>query len=182
MSHKHRKVVRVASVAAALLSLSAVAVDPVIDIEDPTSGNVLYSDAFPFVQPISFTLHPDKRIGQGGVWLPAELKDVTVLDVRVDDVAIVNRGRRIRNPFTDVNDCASSLVASADSCVAQDERSATISVPWQVAAPGRYTIVVSAKIRGDDGNDVEIALAKTLDVEFAEPLTVADAFIQAEPR
>jgi hypothetical protein len=181
MSHKHRQVIRAASVAAALLSLSAVAVDPIIEIDEPTSGNVLYSDSFPFVQPISFTLHADKRIGKGRVQVSAELKDITVLDVRVDDVTIVNSGRRIRNPFTGVNACSAGLVASASTCVASDARSATVSVPWQVVAPGRYTIVISAKVRSDDGDDVEIRLVKTLNAEYPAPPTVADAYIQADP-
>jgi len=181
MSHEHRQVVRATSAAAALLSLSAVAVDPVIGITEPTSNHVLYSSTFPFVQPISFTVHADKRIGQGGVQVSAELKDITVLDVQVDNVTIVNSGRRIGNPFTNVNACSASLLASASTCVASDAKSARVSVPWHVPAPGQYTILVSAKIRSSEGDDVEVVLAEMLNVEYPAPPTVADAYTRAHP-
>jgi hypothetical protein len=167
MSHEHRQVVRATSAAAALLSLSAVAVDPVIGITEPTSDHVLYSSTFPFVQPISFTLHADKRVGQGGVQVAAELKDITVLDVRVDDVTIVKSGRRIGNPFTNVNACSASLLASSSTCVASDARSARVSVPWHVPAPGQYTIVVSAKIKSSEGDDVEVVLVEMFNASTA---------------
>lgn len=181
MSHKHRQVVRATSAAAALLSLSAVAVDPVIGITEPTSDRVLYSSTFPFVQPISFTLHADKRIGQGGVQVAAELKDITVLDVQVDDATIVNGGRRIGNPFTNVNACSASLLATSSTCVASDARSARVSVPWHVPAPGQYKILVSAKIKSSEGEDVEVVLVETLHAEYPAPPTVANAYMRAHP-
>jgi hypothetical protein len=96
-------------------------------------------------------------------------------------VTIVNSGRRIRNPFTNVNACSASLLASSSTCVASDAKSATVSVPLHVVAPGQYTIAVSAKIQSGEGDDVEVVMVEMLNAEYPAPPTVADAYIQAYP-
>lgn len=180
MFRKSHTVTAVAVAVASILSASAFAAAPTVQITEPTSANVVYSDTFPFVQPISFTLGATTR-SQGGGEVDAQLKDLGVLDVQVDSVTIVNGGNPIGNPFTNTNACASILTTGGNSCTPSDAKNAAVSVPWQVGAPGQYTITVSAKIQSAEGEDQEVVLVELLNAEYPAPPAVANAYIKANP-
>jgi len=180
MLNHRRLVVAAALTTATVLSSSAFAAAPVVNITEPTSSDVVYSATFPFVQPIGFTLQATRR-RQGGVEVAAEIKDIGVLDVQVDAVTIINSGDPIGSPFTTANACSASLTANSTSCAASDSKNAAVSVPWQVSAPGQYTITVSARIQNAKGEDEEVVLVGMLNAEYPAPPAVANACIKANP-
>jgi hypothetical protein len=180
MSNRSLLLKSMSSAAVVFLASQAFAAAPIVEITEPTAENTVFSDTFPFTQPISFSLEATTR-KQGQTDVNAELKDLGVLDIQVDQVTIFNNGEPIGSPFTNDNLCHSSLISNSSSCEVTDSENASVTVPWSVPAPGEYVISVSVKIQSDEGEDVETVLVELLNAEFPAPPAVANAYLRTNP-
>lgn len=177
----NRSLTAAASVAGAcLLSASALAAAPIVDIHAPTSASIVYSSTFPFVQDVTFSLQATSK-KQGQVEVDASLKDIGVLNVLIDDASILAGGVPVGNPFDSSNACTSALTTLPNTCLASDSDNAVVSVPWTVTAVGQYTITVSAKIHNAEGEDEEVVMVALASAEYPAPPAVANAYIKANP-
>jgi hypothetical protein len=165
-----RKFVTFSFLAAALgIASSATADAPVVNIS--TLGGTIFSATYPFVQPISFTV------------THTEVKNLNVLDVKVNDVSIFSGGTAIGNPFSgpgNTNECGPQMILpNISTCNVSDPANASATARWTVSAPGTYTVAVSLKHRNDIGEDEEEVLVQTLSIEHPAPPAVANAFINS---
>jgi hypothetical protein len=167
---------RLSTAAAALALFSAMPVlaqqsqtPPTITILSPTSAATVFSATFPFTQTVSF------KVGH-----PETLTKVQVLDVSVNNVTIVNGGQPIGNPFGVSGLCVSALTTAPNTCVNASVYEATVGVPWTIAAPGTYSLLVSAKYRSAEGTDQETILVTQAVVEYPAPPAVANAYINSD--
>jgi hypothetical protein len=149
---------------------------PDITITYPTTGTTLYVN-FPYTVQLAFTLDTSSALNNQSV--PFQLKDVVELDVAIGSTALWSAPI---NPFTNANACTSDLLAVSTSCTpdsADPTHKANIVVPWVVTGPGTYSVTVSAKLQGDEGQDSEYNIQLLLLVaEYPAPPSVANAYIK----
>lgn len=159
-----RNTVKLAALTGALVSWAAVAAadSPVVTLLGP--GGTIFSPSFPVQTTVDFTI------------AHTPINAVKDLDVTIDDASLL--GGEIK-PFVDFT-CSAALAGLATSC-SVDDNTGTVSIPWQVPAPGTYAIVVTVAHGNDEGTDgdevsYEIVL---VDVEYPAPPAVANAYINA---
>ncbi len=151
---------------ALLASGPALATPPTITILQPTG--TVYLASFPAVVPVSFTVGHD------------EVKDLNVLKVEVDGSSIIGVPE-VGNPFKgpgNISSCANITGHPGfTSCSLGGVVQATVGLNWGVAAPGSYSLLVSAKHQGATGSDEEIVQFVTLTAEYPAPPAVANAYM-----
>ncbi|WP_119157892.1 hypothetical protein [Caldimonas tepidiphila] len=147
-----------------LSSLSASAIEPTVSILSPQTGTVIYSNVYPFVQSITFSVSH-----------PTGLDRLNALNVFIGDQNLL--GGSVGNPFNS-QDCNPQLKAVTSSC-SVNMSTATISVPWTISSIGSYAITVSTKHTGDTGQDSETVSVQHATTEYPAPPAVANAYINA---
>ncbi|CAN5692332.1 hypothetical protein BH20ACI4_BH20ACI4_28340 [soil metagenome] len=143
------------------LTITPVKADtPTISITGP-SGTV-FVPGFPYNTTIDFTISH------------ADLNDLNALRVDIDGNQLHNFG----NPFstTACNSGGGNLAGVATLCSVA-AGTATVKIPWSVPGPGTYTISVSVKHNGAEGEEVETATFVLTAIEYPAPPAVANAYL-----
>jgi hypothetical protein len=151
---------------AALLVTPASANAPTLAITAPTG--TVFVNQFPYNASVTFTV------------THAELKDVNVLNVYLNDVQIWD-GDAVGKPFDNFNNCKSNLTVHTSSCSTNGSDVATVTIPVVIPSPGNYSLSLSAKHQNDLGEDEESVAFQLLAVEYPAPPSVANAYINATP-
>jgi hypothetical protein len=164
---KQLKRLVLASIAAGLTVVPAVAEAPVINIVSPT-GTIFVSGAGAVV-PIQVTV------------AHSPLSILTQFDVQVDGASILPGGQV--NPFTGggtPNQCTSDLIAASAACSTNNLDLASVTVNWTVPeVPRTYTLFAKARHQNADGTDEEEVIVPLLDIEYPAPPAVANAYINS---
>jgi hypothetical protein len=169
---KHRILGRlaIAAVLATCVAAPALADNgpaPTLNITSPTAASIVYLSSFPATVPVNFT------VTMNGT---SELKFVSEVNVTVDEASLYGSATGV-NAFGNGNACTEVVTSGARTCNATSAQHAALSVPWSVPGVGTYTIVASAKYRGELGYDEEAVQVSTFSAEYPAPPAVANAYI-----
>lgn len=148
-----------------LSSGAALADQPTLTILEPTG--TVYLASFPAVVPVSF------RVNHTGI------DEVNVLNVEVDGVSIIGEG--VGNPFHGGTCENTNKNLAFNSCNVDSASQATVGLNWSVPVPGSYSLTVSVKHRGLEGEDLEEVQFLTLNAEYPAPPAVANKYMNANP-
>jgi len=164
-----KRLVILATIAAGLTVIPAVADAPVINIVSPT-GTIFVSGAGAVV-PIQLTV------------AHSPLSILTQFDVQVDGTSILPGGQV--NPFTagaTPNKCTTDLINASAACSTNDLDLAAVTVNWTVpVVPKTYTVFAKSRHQNLDGTDTEEVIVQLLDIEYPAPPAVANAYINSLP-
>lgn len=152
----------VLALAAAFVAAPAHANPPVIELVSPAPDSTVFIAAFPAVVPVTFTIAHDP------------LDSVNVLKV-------VSAGTTVPsdtsgNPFSSFGCTTQWMFHGYTSCAFSGTVGA-LGFHWGIPAPGQYTLQISAKHRGDTGEEEEVVTFQLVNVEYPAPPSVANKYI-----
>lgn len=142
-----------------------IADEPDVTILEP--AGTVFVPGFPHTLGVEFVVEHDP------------VKDLNVLDVKVNDVSLL--GGTIGNPYQvpgNENGCSANVLASPfTDCEIIGTDQAYSSLDWTISGPGTYLLEVSIKHGGSTGSGEETVFVQLVTVEYPAPPAEANAYI-----
>lgn len=152
----------VLALATAFAVAPAHANQPVIELVSPAPDSTVFIAGFPAVVPVSFTITHDP------------LDNVNVLKVVSAGTTVPSDASG--NPFSS-SGCSSQVAGLGYTSCGVNGTVGTLGFNWGIPAPGQYTLQISAKHRGDTGEEEEVVTFQLVNVEYPAPPSVANKYI-----